>query len=447
MISPRFALLLAAPVLFATTQSPDFSGKWVASNVAFPPWTFQLKVDGALITGTATQGRSDPASGFTTSLAGPFPIYDARIDGNQITFKLKTTDGGRIVTFIGARSGDQIAFTRSVEVVSGDPGRDGILGAGGATRLTAVLNGNPGTSAPAAARPATPTGPGGVWQVQLVPNAPWTFDLTVDGESLNGTVLQSISGNSPVTLTSGKVDGTSITFKVASPDGQRTITFRGEIRGNEISFARDVTLNPGGTRGGNDIYGAAGPMQFIARRVPNTVTYRGVSVDTSAIASLPNRDAIIDALRRQIDIVDAAAMKTAQKTFLKSVPVTLISPTGGVSDNPGVYSGATKAVVLQAQVYDKDRPILLHELLHAYHDQKIADGFRNSELLALYQQARDAQQFPAGAYMLSSVQEYFAMMASVYLHGSAARDPFTRDAVLAKQPDCYRWLEKEFGAR
>src|SRR5262249_52575614 len=118
-----------------------------------------------------------------------------------------------------------------------------------------------------------------------------------------------------------------------------------------------------------------------------------------------------------------------------------------VTDNPGAYSGTTRTVVLQAQVYDKDRPILLHELLHAYHDQRIPDGFRNSEILSLYQQARDGKQFPAGSYMLSSVQEYFAMMASVYLHGSAARDPFTRDVVMSKQPDCYRWLDKEFGAR
>src|SRR5262252_3509554 len=111
--SAGFALLFAAPFLLATQQSPDFSGKWVASNVAFPPWTFQLKVDGASITGTASQGNADPASGVTTSLVGPFDIYDGKVDGNQATFKLKTPDGGRIVTFTGTRTGDQIAFTRS----------------------------------------------------------------------------------------------------------------------------------------------------------------------------------------------------------------------------------------------------------------------------------------------------------------------------------------------
>jgi len=38
-------------------------------------------------------------------------------------------------------------------------------------------------------------------------------------------------------------------------------------------------------------------------------------------------------------------------------------------------------------------------------------------------------------------------MASVYLHGSAGRDPFTRQAIKEKQPDCYPWLEKEFGPK
>jgi hypothetical protein len=47
--------------------------------------------------------------------------------------------------------------------------------------------------------------------------------------------------------------------------------------------------------------------------------------------------------------------------------------------------------------------------------------------------------------MLSNVKEYFAMMASAYLHGEEARDPFTREAVRTKQPDMYAWLVKEFG--
>jgi len=120
------------------------------------------------------------------------------------------------------------------------------------------------------------------------------------------------------------------------------------------------------------------------------------------------------------------------------------SPSG--ADN-AAYSGATKNIEMQSQSYDPNKPVLLHEMMHAYHDQKLSAGFGNADIQKFYQEARAGGQFPTGSYMLSSVPEYFAMMASVYLHGSAARDPFTRDAIRQKQPTLYQWLEKEFGVR
>ena len=426
-------LLLSLSTLVASLrllgQSPDFNGTWAATGVGFPPWTFTVKVTNGTVTGTATQGRTDPASGMATNLVGPFEIYEGKQDGGQITFKLKTPDGGRVGTFTGTRTGDQIAFTRSVQVLSGEPGQSGILGAAGATQFTATLNAN--APAPTStARPPAPTGPADTWNVTLVPAAPWIIELTVDGEALNGTVQQNAPGSGPTKITAGKVDGTSISFNVASPDGQRSITFRGEVRANEISFARDVAVNPGGTRGGNDIYGAGAPMQFIARRVPRTLTYRSVTVDTSAIAASPNREAIIDALRRQLDIADAAIVKPDQKTFFRSIPIAIKTSGSG-------YSDSTKSIALQSQVYERDKPILLQELLRAYHDQKLPEGFRNPDILRLHQQFSPA--FP-------NVQEYFAAVASAYLHG-VARDGLTREALKAKQPDGYSWLEKEFGPR
>ncbi len=103
--------------------------------------------------------------------------------------------------------------------------------------------------------------------------------------------------------------------------------------------------------------------------------------------------------------------------------------------------------MLLTQSYSPEKPVILHELMHAYHDRKVPNGFGNTDIQNLFQQARTSGQFPANSYMLSNVVEYFAMMASVYLHGSAARDPFTRQAIQEKQPDCYQWLAREFGPR
>ena len=432
---------------------------WVATEgVAFAPWTLDLKIEGSRVAGTVSQAGSDPPSGLTTTLVGPFDTYDGVANGNTIDFKVKTSDGGRVVTFHGTKSGDQIAFTRSVEVVRGDPGRDGILGASGATQFIAKLN--PGnlpvastnpSPRPIAARAITPapvqTGPAGRWQATAVPNAPWTFEFTAAGAILTGTIQQGGASSSPVSIAAGKVDGTTISFKVLSPDAERMIAFNGRVNGNEISFVRQITVIADGTRGGNDLYGGLAPLQFVATRAaPNRFNFKGVDVDISSVQSAPNRDAILEGLRRQIEIVDKAAMDPIQKAFLKSVPLIVAPSAGTVGDN-AAYSSATKSVVLQSQSYSPEKPVILHELLHAYHDQKVPNGFGNAEIQNLYQQARTGGQFPANSYMLSNVAEYFAMMASVYLHGSAARDPFRREAIKGKQPDCYRWLAKEFGSR
>jgi hypothetical protein len=103
--------------------------------------------------------------------------------------------------------------------------------------------------------------------------------------------------------------------------------------------------------------------------------------------------------------------------------------------------------MLTTPSYSPEKPVILHELMHAYHDQKLSGGFGNTEIQQFYQQAKNSGQFPANSYMLSSVGEYFAMMSSVYLHGSAARDPNTRQEIKDKQPDFYQWLVKEFGPR
>lgn len=41
----------------------------------------------------------------------PVEIYDARIDGNAVTFKCKSLDGDRVIWFTGVINGDEIEFT------------------------------------------------------------------------------------------------------------------------------------------------------------------------------------------------------------------------------------------------------------------------------------------------------------------------------------------------
>ena len=112
------------------------TGTWKVEEVAFAPWTFTLKAEGAKVTGTVSQGGSSGA--MTTTLTGATAIYDGAFEGNKVSFKCDSPDGGRTVSFSGVVAGDIITFTRQVKVEPGRfPGMNGIYGASGATHFTA----------------------------------------------------------------------------------------------------------------------------------------------------------------------------------------------------------------------------------------------------------------------------------------------------------------------
>ena len=101
----------------------------------------------------------------------------------------------------------------------------------------------------------------GVWQTEIQPNVFWTIELRVDGAKLTGTVAE-------VAIVDGAVDGDAVSFKVELPDGDRIVTFRGTVGGDEMAFTRDVQFRQGGPQGGVGIFGAAGPRTFTLQRVP-----------------------------------------------------------------------------------------------------------------------------------------------------------------------------------
>ena len=279
------AFFFAAPV--ATFAQSGITGIWKATDVGFAPWTLTLQADGSQLTGTVSQGAADPASSYMTSLTAPVGISDGTINGDTISFKVVAPGGSRTITFVGTIDGDQIAFTRNVQVQpGGDPGRNGIYGASGATTFIArravaetVTPARPQTQArlltPPVISAAQAGGPSGVWIATDVGFAPWTLTLVANGTALTGTVSQGAADpasgymtslTAPVEISDGTINGDTISFKVVAPGGSRTITFTGTIDGGEIAFTRSVQVQPGGDPGRNGIYGASGAAQFTARR-------------------------------------------------------------------------------------------------------------------------------------------------------------------------------------
>ena len=341
LVLPRAAMTQngntpAAPDI-GTWQAPAGSRRYVAVEGTANPWIFDLVITGGRVTGEARQRPANPA---VTEAPGPFQVLNGTARGDTIAFTIESNGGDRVVRFRGLRIGDRIDFNRSVEVVRGAVGGNGIVGTNGATIFSARL----------------------VAQGQSIPTR-------------NALAQESVT--KPLT----------------------------------------------------------GPRQ--------TVVHRGFTIDVTEVTSAADYASVITAMKGQLDLVANVKMPAAAHAFFRTVPIVMQDITG----RPRYGAGRVVIPLRSEAPYGSDRPIVLHELCHAYHDLKLADGFSNSTILGFYEQAKQSGKFPGDSYMLSTIPEYFAMMASVFLHGSAARDPFVRDSIRAKQPAMYDWLVKEFGQR
>jgi len=166
--------------------------------------------------------------------------------------------------------------------------------------------------------------------------------------------------------------------------------------------------------------------------------YRGFTVDISPLDNVKDAGQTLVSVKHQIDIVLAARVKPEIAAFFSTVQIKL----GDVADESlGFYDGS--AVVLTTGPIHPDRGVLIHELLHAYHDRKMGkDEMRR--LKVYYEGAPQAYNLPRTEYAMSSETEYFAVTASIYLRGKSSRKPHDRPTIRAAQPDYYKFLGELF---
>ncbi|WCT73223.1 hypothetical protein PQ455_16630 [Sphingomonas naphthae] len=150
---------------------------------------------------------------------------------------------------------------------------------------------------------------------------------------------------------------------------------------------------------------------------------------------------MVASLAAQIALVKALPIDPAVAAFFAAQPITVdLEPASATRAGP-------RGIFFERRAVPADNPVLLHELLHRYHLLQLPDGFANAEVKRFYEEAKASGRYPAEAYMLKNPIEFFAMMASVVLHGRAARPPFVRANVAAKSPEMYRWIVARFGLR
>jgi hypothetical protein len=148
---------------------------------------------------------------------------------------------------------------------------------------------------------------------------------------------------------------------------------------------------------------------------------------------------IAASLEAQIRIVETLPISMSAMDFFRAEPIHVDRRVGG-------RTRAGRGVFFAREVQPPDNPVLLHELIHRWQLARMG-GPGNPAIARFYAAARASGAWPAGSYMLSNPFEFFAMCASVVLHGRAARPPFTRAAVKRAMPELYVFILREFGAR
>jgi hypothetical protein len=176
----------------------------------------------------------------------------------------------------------------------------------------------------------------------------------------------------------------------------------------------------------------------VLARDEDVFDYRGFTVDMSAMGP-DRRVAVAGWIRQQIDLVESLHIREDIKVWFRGVRLT-VDP---ALNMPGRFGRGV--LTLDDSVSPPENPVLLHELLHGYQAQRLAGARDNPHLVAAFDQAKRSRDWPAQAYMLSNINEFFAMTASVALWGRAARPPSTRERLKAAMPDWYAFLVGEFG--
>lgn len=188
----------------------------------------------------------------------------------------------------------------------------------------------------------------------------------------------------------------------------------------------------------------AGPVWAQASAQPAGVTHHGFFINLTRIQAREGRETSLAAVKRQIHLVESVGLAPEVVAFFRTVPILLLPDATGT---PGLYSKTNKRVALKYLDLAPDKPILLHEFLHAYHDQILADGNQNADVRHFYEMALQRHRMSRSEYFLSNEKEFFAVTASIYLHGPIKRAPYDRQTIRAAQPLYWKFLEGQFGKR
>jgi hypothetical protein len=183
---------------------------------------------------------------------------------------------------------------------------------------------------------------------------------------------------------------------------------------------------------------------FLLRPASADSKYRGFTIIDSQVQNMEKHEELLAATKEQIDIVYEVGLSAEVLTFFQSVPFELV-PAGTIR-SPGHYAGRLRGVQVASSITaERHKPVLLHELLHAYHDQRIKEGFGNPDIIKYFGHARLMSAYAPRSHMMANEREFFACAATTYLFGVTAQEPFQRAKVKNSQPEFFAYLQALFG--
>ncbi len=147
----------------------------------------------------------------------------------------------------------------------------------------------------------------------------------------------------------------------------------------------------------------------------------------------------------QLGIVEAAGLPPEILAFFMKTPI-LVDPE--LRGNPGFFRvrQGVGAVHIQPIAFPSNKPILLHELLHAYHFHVLS--LQNKPIIDAYGMALHSDAYPAQfrkAHFLENGREYFAVTATLYLSDPIQQPPFNCAVLSQTDPAYLAFLETTFG--
>ena len=177
------------------------------------------------------------------------------------------------------------------------------------------------------------------------------------------------------------------------------------------------------------------------------VEYHGFTIDDHLLNSEQKASftaLVAPSLFEQLAIVESVDLPPPMLAFFKKTRI-LIDP--DLRGNPGIFSvqNGEGRVTIRSIAFPANKPILLHELLHAYHFEVLP---RNPAILDAFDAAGRAGVYPPEfhrAHFLENPKEFFAVTGTIYLFGRIQQPPFDCQVLAANDAAYLAFLEKTFG--